>query len=206
MRFCAKVPAPAADSTFGSWGQGATPTVVWITGLSGAGKTTLCRAIVDLVKSLLPELVVLDGDVVRAAFGHNLGHGEDDRVRQFRRLQSMARVLAQQGLAVLVGAVYSSAELLAWNRENLPGYFEVHIRAPLEFVVARDPKGLYAKALAGEVSDVVGIDITWHEPANPDLVIDAQACEPPQDLAYRVARAVPRLASALPKTAAVVGE
>lgn len=175
--------------------------VIWITGLSGVGKTTLCTALAELVRPRLPELVVLDGDVVRAAFGHNLGHSKYDRVRQFHRLQSMSKVLAEQGLAILVGAVYSSDELLAWNRENLPGYFEVYLQASLEFVMARDPKGLYAKAKAGRMPDVVGLDIPWHPPANPDMTVDAELCEPPPEVARRLALAVPRLTAALPEDA-----
>lgn len=172
--------------------------VIWITGLSGSGKTTLCEAVRDLVKPRLPELVVLDGDAVRAAFGHNLGHGEADRVLQVRRLQSIAKVLAEQGLAVVVGVLYARPDLLAWNRANLPGYVEVYLRASLETVTARDPKALYSKAARGEMPDVVGLDIPWHPPEHPDMVIDADNPEPPEVLARRLALAVPRLRAALP--------
>jgi len=168
--------------------------VIWITGLSGAGKTTLCVALRAVVKPHLPEFVVLDGDDVRAAFGDDLGHSEAHRTRQFRRLQSIARVLAEQNLAVAVAAVYAHPDLLAWNRRHLRGYFEIYLKASLETVRRRDPKGLYAKADAGTMPDVVGLDIPWHEPQSPDLVLDADHPDPPAVLADRVVRAVPRLA------------
>ena len=172
--------------------------VIWVTGLSAAGKTTLCCALQELVKPRVPEFVNIDGDVVRAAFGGDLGYGEAERVIQIRRIQGLARVLALQGLVVAVGALYARPDLLAWNRENLPGYFEVYLEAPMELLLARDPKGLYAKSEAGEMTDVVGVDIPWHVPESPDMVIDAGRQEPPAIMAERVARAVPRLARALP--------
>lgn len=169
--------------------------VIWITGLSGAGKTTLCEALRAALKPRLPELVVLDGDDVRQAFGGNLGYDEEGRATQFRRLQSIARLLAQQGLVVLVAAVYQRPDLMAWNRANLPGYFEVYLKTSLATVTARDSKGLYRKALAGETRNVVGVDIPYHPPERPDLTIEADRPEPPARLAERVIAAAPRLAS-----------
>lgn len=167
--------------------------VIWITGLSGAGKTTLCSALYRQLKPSLPHLVYLDGDVIRAAFGHNLGHTEPDRVKQVQRLQAMSRVLADQGLIVLVAVLYAHADLLAWNREHLKGYFEVYIQASLDTVRRRDSKGLYAKADAGAMKDVVGIDIPWHAPRHPDLVLDADHAAPPEAWARRVIDAAPAL-------------
>jgi adenylyl-sulfate kinase len=169
--------------------------VIWITGLSGAGKTTLCEAMRAALKPRVPELVVLDGDDVRQAFGGDLGYDEESRARQFRRLQSIARVLAQQGLVVLVAAVYQRPDLMAWNRANLPGYFEVYLKTSLATVRARDPKGLYRRALAGETRDVVGMDIPYHAPERPDLTIDADHPEAPDRLAARVIAAAPQLVS-----------
>lgn len=171
--------------------------VIWVTGISGAGKTTLCDAVRALLKPRLPELVLLDGDVVRAAFGHNLGHSEEDRITQVRRLQSMSKVLAEQNLVVLVGVLYGNPDLLAWNRANLPGYFEVYLKASLETTERRDAKGLYALARAGNMPNVVGIDIPWNEPHSPDLTFDQDNPDTPEEMARALARAVPRLSSAL---------
>lgn len=172
--------------------------VIWITGLSAAGKSTLCTAMRDLLKPRLPELVVLDGDAVREAFGNDLTHCESDRVRQVRRLQGMSRALANQGMVVLVGVLYNHPDLLAWNRENLPGYYEVYLKASLDIVSQRDPKGIYRKAADGEMEDVVGIHIPWHEPQNPDMVVDQAEKNDPQLLARQIAAQHERLRNALP--------
>lgn len=168
--------------------------IIWNTGISGSGKSTLCDALTKLLKPSIPELVLLDGDVVREAFGGDLGYGEQDRVVQIRRLQALARALSEQNLVVLVAALYSHPDLLAWNRQNMNPYFEVYLEAPLSLVQARDPKGLYAKAAAGDMPDVVGLDIPWHPPEAPDLVIDMTDGNSPEALAQMVVSAFPPLA------------
>lgn len=171
--------------------------VIWVTGMSGAGKTTLCTALRDLLKPRLPELMLLDGDVVRETLSTGLGYAEADRKIQIGRMQKLARMLSDQGLVVLVAALYCHPDLLAWNRENIKDYFEVYLRAPMDLLKRRDSKGLYAAAAAGKTRDVVGVDIAWNEPARADLIIDADSAPDPQALARRVAGTIPRLARAL---------
>ena len=171
--------------------------VIWITGISDSGKTTLCQAMWDILKPGLNELVLLDGDAVRAAFGQDLGHREEDRVVQIKRLQNIAKLLSNQGLVVIVAALYANPDLLSWNRENIAEYFEVYLDVSLDTVRERDSKGLYAKADSGQMKDVVGIDIPWQAPASPDLVIFGNQPESPDGLARRVISAVPRLSQAV---------
>ena len=170
--------------------------VVWLSGVSGAGKTTIAEAISARLKPSLPELVLVDGDAIRDLVGAGLGYHEAARIEQIGRIQRLARLLSGQGLVVLVAALYANRELLAWNRASLPGYFEVHVDAPMDLVRARDVKGLYAKADSGTMKHVVGLDVPWHPPQAPDLVIDAAAGEPPERSAARIIAAVPRLAAA----------
>ncbi|MCX7354889.1 MAG: adenylyl-sulfate kinase, partial [Alphaproteobacteria bacterium] len=118
---------------------------------------------------------------------------------QIKRLQALADYLSRQDMVVAVAALYAHPDLLAWNRANLRDYFEVYIDAPLDTVRTRDVKGLYAKAARGEMKNLVGLDVPWHAPKHADLVIDARAGETPEASALRVARAVPRLAAALPR-------
>ena len=105
-------------------------------------------------------------------------------------------MLSDQGLVVLVAALYSHPDLLAWNRANLADYFEVYLDAPFELVERRDSKGLYAGAAAGAIPHVVGVDIPWHAPQAPDLRIDVAAGLDPDDLAIAVIRAAPSLRTA----------
>jgi adenylylsulfate kinase-like enzyme len=170
--------------------------VIWLTGLSGAGKTALSDALIAAVKPRLPTLVRLDGDVIRAIFGAGLGYSEPERVVQIKRIQALAKELDHQGFVVLVAALYAHPELLAWNRANFSDYFEVYLNTSLDEVRRRDSKGLYGRAKAGEQHNVVGIDIPWHAPKNADLVLDG-AADAPGGLAGRLIEAVPALARAM---------
>lgn len=169
--------------------------VVWLTGLSGAGKTTIAEAIVRLAKPRLPSLVLIDGDVVRDLFGSGLGFDEEARKIQIARIQRLARLLDRQEIPVIVSALYSSPELLDWNRANFSEYFEIYVDTPLDTVIERDTKGLYSKARAGELMNVVGIDIPWHIPKNPEMILSTIGVSP-DILAHRVIETVPKLNSA----------
>lgn len=179
-------------------------TVIWLTGLSGAGKTTLGAALRDLISGVAP-VVLLDGDAVRAAVDDGLGYSEDDRHVQISRMARLARLVAGQGIVVVVAALYASDELLAWNRANLPGYVEVYLSASIETLGTRDPKGLYERARRGDAHDVVGLDIPWHAPVSPDLVLEMDAPTTADRLARKVIRLVPELANRL-DSASLEGE
>ena len=147
--------------------------VIWITGISGAGKTTLATALYEAMKPRLPELVRIDGDEVRALFGNSLSFAESDRRLQIQRLQNLAAMLDGQGFSVIVAALYAHPDLLAWNRDHFSDYFEVYIDASLDLVRSRDPKGLYAKADCGDMPHVVGLDVPWHAPDAPHMTVTA---------------------------------
>ena len=173
--------------------------VIWVTGLSGSGKTTLCNALWQLLKSRVPELLTLDGDVIRTVFGGDLGYREQDRVVQIKRLQNMAKMLSEQGLVVLVAALYASPDLLTWNRQNIGDYFEVYLEASPDILRHRDTKGLYAVDGTAAVPHVVGVDIPWHAPQAPDIKINTDNPEEPEFLARRVIAAIPYLKETLTK-------
>ncbi len=171
--------------------------VIWITGISGAGKTTLSNAIAKKFKPFIPELVQIDGDEIRELFGANLSFEESGRRQQIKRIQRLAHMLDRQGMLVLVSALYGHPELFAWNRDNFSKYYEIYIEAPLDLVQKRDSKSLYHKASTGEMPNVVGLDIPWHAPAHPELKLDAELEENPEALALRVAQNIPELAGRL---------
>lgn len=168
--------------------------VIWITGLSASGKTTLALAIRDLLKPRLPQLLVLDGDIVRKVLGSDLNYSEQDRTTQIGRLQGLARNLSEQGAVVVVAALYSHPDLLSWNRLNLLDYFEVYLEGTVTFLRTRDSKHLYAEALAGQICDVVGVDIPPHIPLNPDLTFDAEHAPAPEEMARQVVARIAALA------------
>ena len=170
--------------------------IIWITGLSGAGKTTVSQIIMRTLKPVMPELGLVDGDVVRDVFANDLDYSEPSRVAQIKRIQSLAKVMDSQDFVVIVAALYSHPDLLAWNRANYSDYFEVYLDASLDLVRSRDPKGLYAKADAGQMKHVVGVDIPWHRPTSSDLTIVASNGESPEAVASKVIADVPRLALA----------
>lgn len=152
--------------------------VIWLTGLSGSGKSTIADLLILELKRIIPNVFLIDGDVVRELFGASLGFDEDSRKLQIGRIQKLAQFIVRQDFFVIVSALYSHPELMKWNRDNLPGYFEVYIDTPLQSVIARDTKGLYAQALSGKLKNVVGIDIPWHEPSCPNMVVKTDGVSP----------------------------
>lgn len=139
--------------------------VLWITGLSGAGKTTLARAL----QQALPGSLLLDGDELRAALGAD-GHGFDleSRRRLAMSYARLAALLARQGVTVLVATISLFHELHAWNRANLPGYLEVFLDVPEAVRRSRDPKGLYA----ANTGNMAGKGVRAELPLSPHLRLD----------------------------------
>jgi adenylylsulfate kinase len=156
--------------------------VIWITGLSASGKTTLSKAFEKKYKSAIPNMVLLDGDVIRQLYGLDLGYSESDREKQIKRIQSIARFLEEQSIVVIVAALYSHEGLLKYNRENFKNYFEVYLEADINFLMSRETKKLYEKALKKEIDNVVGVDIPWNQPQNPDLIFKVSEGKTPEEM------------------------
>jgi adenylylsulfate kinase len=145
--------------------------IVWLIGMSGAGKTTVGRHLYDRLKPARPGLVFLDGDILRDVWGDAVGHTIEGRRLNAHRISHLCRLLDRQGIDVIASVLSIFPEWQAWNRENFSRYVEVFLDVPMEILRARDSKELYAKADRGEIDNVVGIDIPFPRPANPDLVI-----------------------------------
>ncbi len=146
--------------------------VIWLIGLAGAGKTTIGREVVALLKERKSNVVFIDGDDFRTIMGDDLGHTIAAREMNAGRISRLCKHLDSQGIDVVCSVLSIFHQWQRWNRSNFSRYFEVYIRVPFETVVARDPKGLYKRALAGEITDVVGVDIEFPPPEFPNLVID----------------------------------
>ncbi|MBM4441165.1 MAG: iron-containing alcohol dehydrogenase [Candidatus Rokubacteria bacterium] len=165
-----------------AWSRVEAPTttgrVIWITGLSGAGKTTLAARVAAALKAAGRTVVVLDGDDLRAAIAGKVGHSDAERRDLAQRYSRLCRFLSFQGVDVVCATMSLYHDVQEWSRANIPGYFEVYLRVEMPVLVRRDPKGLYRRALSGELRNVAGIDQPFEAPVRPDLVIDNSAERP----------------------------
>jgi len=146
--------------------------VFWITGLSGAGKSTVGAALWQRLRAAGRGAVYLDGDALRAAIAEDLGHSRNDRRTSAGRNARLCQLLASQGEDVVCATISLFHEVQRWNRENIPGYCEIFLRVPDEELHRRDAKGIYAGVAAGTSTDVVGLHVVPQFPQSPDLIID----------------------------------
>ncbi len=153
--------------------------IIWITGLSGSGKTTIAKGLINRLKARIKNLVNVDGDIIRDLFGNDLGFDINSRIKQIKRIQKLCMFLQKQNLIVIVSALYSNNDLLIWNRKNFKNYYEIYLEASLDLLKTRDVKGLYAKFSKGLEKNIVGIDIPWNTPKLYDLKINMDIWEEP---------------------------
>jgi adenylylsulfate kinase len=168
--------------------------VIWITGLSAAGKTTLANAMAAQLRSRGDSAVLLDGDELRAVFGviaaDPQSHSREGRLALAMQYSRLCRVLADQGLTVIIATISLFKEVHAWNRANFPGYFEVYLKVPVEELRRRDPKGIYRRFDAGGLSSVAGLDMPVDEPDCADMVIEFSQEQSPEALAEELIAAL----------------
>jgi len=151
--------------------------VLWFTGLSGAGKSTLAHAVEEQLHQLGCRTFVLDGDNVRHGLSSNLGFSEDDRRENIRRIGEAAKLMMEAGVIAMTAFISPFRADREAVRNLMPhgDFFEVYCKAALETCEARDVKGLYKKARAGEIKNYTGIDSPYEEPEKPELVVDTDA-------------------------------
>jgi len=150
--------------------------VVWLCGLSGSGKSTIANSAERVLHQQGRFTVILDGDNLRTGLNANLGFSDDDRLENIRRLAETAKVLVANGIITLVSAITPRG----LHRDLARGilgrdFLEVFVKARFETCATRDPKGLYAKASAGQIPNFTGKDSAFEEPAAPDLILDTEA-------------------------------
>jgi adenylylsulfate kinase len=142
---------------------------VWFTGLSGAGKTTISRAVEERLNSYGHKVEILDGDVVRQNLTKGLGFSKEDRDENIRRVGFVAALLTRNQVTVLVSAISPYRAIRQEVRERIGNFVEVYVNAPLQVCEQRDVKGLYKKARAGEIKNFTGIDDPYEPPLNPEV-------------------------------------
>ena len=150
--------------------------VIWITGLSGAGKTTLAKELIQRLQECESQPILLDGDILRNLLqvSENVldSHSRKARIKLALKYAQMCRLLSDQGFTVVIATISMFDELYAWNRENITNYFEVYLKVPLDELCRRDPKSIYQRYKNGELINVAGLDLSVDSPKTPHLILD----------------------------------
>jgi len=148
---------------------------LWLTGLSGAGKSTIASAVAERLRAEGAAVEVLDGDEVREHLSKGLGFSREDRDTNVRRIAYVAKLLCRNGVAVITAAIspYRAAREEA-RREIGEGFIEVYVNASLEECIRRDVKGLYGKAIAGAITSFTGVSDPYEPPTNPEVEVDTE--------------------------------
>ena len=147
-------------------------TTYWITGLPGAGKSSLGRLLWWRLHANGRPALLLDGDTLRRIIGQRYGYSRPDRHALASMYGQLCHELSRQGADVVCATVSMFEDVRQWNRANIPGYREIYLRVPIEILKRRHPKGLYAAAEAGRVRDVPGMDQAFEAPSQPDVIIE----------------------------------
>lgn len=150
------------------------PCVLWMTGLSGAGKSTIANLLEQKLQAMGKHTYLLDGDNVRHGLNKDLGFTDRDRVENIRRVAEVAKLMVDAGLIVIVSFIspFRSERTMARALLQEGEFVEIFVETPLEICEARDPKGLYAKARSGKLANFTGIDSPYEPPQSPELRID----------------------------------
>lgn len=151
-------------------------TVYWITGLSGAGKTTIGNRFYNEYRKSHLNTVLLDGDELRVVFGGDLGYTREERLKCAMRYSRMCKMLAEQGINVIICTISMFHLIRDWNRKNIENYKEIYIKVPIDVLKQRNQKGLYSASEDADNVNVMGVQIEFEEPREPDLIIENDGC------------------------------
>lgn len=158
--------------------------VLWMTGLSGAGKTTIALILMEELKKRGVKAERLDGDVVRESLTRDLGFTKEDRDKNIERVTFVAKLLSRNGVGCVCSFISPYQSVRDMVRENTTNFMEVYIDAPLDVVIERDVKGLYKKALNGEIPNFTGISDPFEAPQNPDIHVRTDQQTPEESARY----------------------
>jgi adenylyl-sulfate kinase len=145
---------------------------LWFTGMSGAGKTTLAIAVEEILRDRGLKVELLDGDVVRTNLSKGLGFSKEDRDTNIKRIGFVCKLLTRNGVMAIGSAISPYREVRDFIRQDIGHFVEVYCKCPMEVLIERDVKGLYKKALAGEIENFTGISDPYEEPLNAEVVVN----------------------------------
>ena len=153
--------------------------MIWITGLSGAGKTSLANELSRCLRKTGLHPILLDGDVLRIIFNGtdttNEVYSRELRINLALKYAQICHALSSQGFTVVISTISMFEEIYSWNRKNFPNYFEVYLKVPLKELFLRDPKKIYQRYKDGKITNVAGLDLLIDEPSAPHLTFDFES-------------------------------
>jgi adenylyl-sulfate kinase len=165
---------------------------LWFTGLSGAGKTTISNILEKRLRDLGAKVEVLDGDVVRTNLSQGLGFSRADRDTNIRRIGFVCELLSRNGVIAIAAAISPYREVRDEVRRRIENFVEVYVECPIEVLADRDVKGLYRKAMAGEIANFTGISDPYEPPTSPEVTVNSSR-ETPAESADRIWATLERL-------------
>jgi adenylylsulfate kinase len=151
--------------------------VLWLTGLPSSGKTTIAKGLYPRLKELGFKVELLDGDIVRKELSPELGFTKQDREIHARRVVYLSKILSRNGIISIVSLISPYRDFRKYARTEINmnnNFYEVYVKCSLEACIARDPKGLYKKALSGQIKDLTGLQDPYEEPENPEIIVDTE--------------------------------
>ncbi len=158
---------------------------LWFTGMSGSGKSTVSEIVEVFLRDAGYKVEVLDGDIVRTNLSKGLGFSKEDRDLNIKRIGFVCNLLTRNGVIAIAAAISPYREVRDYNRREIGDFIEIFCKCPLEVLIDRDVKGLYKKALAGEIENFTGVSDPYEEPENPEVTINTDS-ETPEESAKKV--------------------
>ena len=165
---------------------------LWFTGLSGAGKSTVSEIILTRLRERGAKVELLDGDVVRTNLCKGLGFSKEDRDTNIRRIGFVCDLLSRNGVVAIAAAISPYRAIRDELRAKIGNFVEVYVHCPMDVLVARDVKGLYKKAMSGEIPQFTGVSDPYEPPVNPEIAVDSSS-ETPEESADKIWRELEKL-------------
>ena len=151
---------------------------LWFTGMSGSGKSTVSEIVEVVLRDAGYKVEILDGDIVRTNLSKGLGFSKEDRDLNIKRIGFVCNLLTRNGVIAISAAISPYREVRDYNRKEIGDFIEVFCKCPLEVLIERDVKGLYKKALSGEIKNFTGVSDPYEEPENPEATINSDSETP----------------------------